>query len=390
MAKVQNGLYDHVTDAGWFRANPKSVRAAWHATGIVLVVAGAILGFFAFAAGASVARHRCWSPSRSGHRHRSSRSWATPPPPAPPTAPPCSRSPWVPPLPGHRRGQPAAVRGGRGHLQPVPARTRSCSGWPTAGRACSASSPRRVVPFEQPGWYVGGYYPGANIYWATAFASSLDRFAAVATESISAPTPGTSGGSGFSGGGFSGGGVGGGGGGGWYAVRVEPPGLAVLHQRDGADVVQEVRCRAGRTSRTAGTPAEPVAPALPASWEPTPPSGPGRAGSWARYPVREMGSPSGNPQSTIAVHSGLAVATTSSRGPHGRRQRLQRHHVIAQTSRERFCLRDAVDGATPRGQTVHDVVERRAQEADARRDGSELVAPEGHVLAHGGPSRLVA
>ena len=69
--------------------------------------------------------------------------------------------------------------------------------------------------FEQPSWYVGGYYPGANIYWATAFASSLDRFAAVATESISAPTPGTSGGSGFSGGGFSGGGVGGGGGGGW-------------------------------------------------------------------------------------------------------------------------------------------------------------------------------
>ena len=42
----------------------------------------------------------------------------------------------------------------------------------------------------------------------------MDRFQTVATESLTAPTPGSSGDSGFSGG-FSGGGVGGGGGGGW-------------------------------------------------------------------------------------------------------------------------------------------------------------------------------
>ncbi|WP_235523398.1 DUF2207 domain-containing protein [Cellulomonas sp. Root485] len=214
MAKVQDGLYDHVTESGWFRANPKSVRTAWHATGIVLVVVGAILTFFAFAAGASVAGIA------------------------------------LVPLAIAAVGVVVTILGNA-----APARTADGTavlaqslGFRRYLATAEANQLRfeegedifsRYLPyaivfgladrwarvfaelaaqgraFEQPSWYVGGYYPGANIYWATAFASSLDRFAAVATESISAPTPGTSGGSGFSGGGFSGGGVGGGGGGGW-------------------------------------------------------------------------------------------------------------------------------------------------------------------------------
>lgn len=214
MAKVQDGLYDHVTEAGWFKANPKSVRTAWHATGIVLIVAGAILTFFAFAAGASVAGIA------------------------------------LVPLAIAAVGVVVTIMGNA-----APARTADGTavlaqslGFRRYLATAEANQLRfeegedifsRYLPyaivfgladrwarvfselaaqgraFEQPSWYVGGYYPGANIYWATAFASSLDRFAAVATESISAPTPGTSGGSGFSGGGFSGGGVGGGGGGGW-------------------------------------------------------------------------------------------------------------------------------------------------------------------------------
>jgi uncharacterized membrane protein len=66
----------------------------------------------------------------------------------------------------------------------------------------------------EPGWYVGSH-PVAGVYWATAFAGSMDRFQSVATAAISAPTPGSGGSSGVGGGGFSGGGVGGGGGGGW-------------------------------------------------------------------------------------------------------------------------------------------------------------------------------
>ena len=66
----------------------------------------------------------------------------------------------------------------------------------------------------EPTWNHGSapYY----LYWGagSGFGSSVDSFASVATESISAATPGSSGSSGTSGG-FAGGGVGGGGGGGW-------------------------------------------------------------------------------------------------------------------------------------------------------------------------------
>lgn len=68
----------------------------------------------------------------------------------------------------------------------------------------------------EPTWYGGvGFHTG--MFWASyaAFGSNLDTFTNLATESIAAPTPGSSGGSGFGGGGFSGGGGGGGGVGGW-------------------------------------------------------------------------------------------------------------------------------------------------------------------------------
>ena len=215
MAKVQDGLYDHVTRVRLVPGQPevgphrlardrhRARRGRRHPDVLRVRRRRVRRG------------HRAGAASRWSSSASSSRSSATPPPPAPPTAPPCSRSPsgsaatWPPP----RRTSCGSRRARTSSAGTCP--TRSCSGSPTGGHACSPSSPRRAALSSSPRWYVGGYYPGANIYWATAFASSLDRFAAVATESISAPTPGTSGGSGFSGGGFSGGGVGGGGGGGW-------------------------------------------------------------------------------------------------------------------------------------------------------------------------------
>ena len=217
MAQVQDGLYDHVTASGWFRANPKKVRTAWQVTGICLAVLGGILTFGAFAIGSSV----------SG-------------------VPGIALVPMALVVVGIL----VAVLGNA-----APARTEDGTavlaqslGFRRYLATAEANQLRfeegedifsRYLPyaivfgladrwarvfaelaaqgraFEQPAWYVGGYYPGANIYWATAFASSMDTFTNIATESISAPTPGSSGGSGFSGGGFSGGGVGGGGGGGW-------------------------------------------------------------------------------------------------------------------------------------------------------------------------------
>ena len=215
MAKVQDGLYDHVTASGWFRANPKyGPRPRGTAPASRSPSSASILTFVAFGAGAVRARARAGADRAGRSSASSSRSSARPPPPAPRTAPRCWRSPsgsaatWPPP----RRTSCGSRRARTSSAGTCP--TRSCSGWPTGGRACSRELAAQGRSFEQPGWYVGGYYPGANIYWATAFASSLDRFQSVATEAISAPTPGSSGGSGFSGG-FSGGGVGGGGGGGW-------------------------------------------------------------------------------------------------------------------------------------------------------------------------------
>lgn len=67
-------------------------------------------------------------------------------------------------------------------------------------------------PVADPTWYHGST-PWA-VLWATgAFADELSAFTHIAEESLTAPTPGSSGSSG--GGGFSGGGVGGGGGGTW-------------------------------------------------------------------------------------------------------------------------------------------------------------------------------
>src|SRR5690606_14947045 len=42
MARVQDLLYQDVTERGWFRGNPKKVRASWAARGVLLTFAGEI------------------------------------------------------------------------------------------------------------------------------------------------------------------------------------------------------------------------------------------------------------------------------------------------------------------------------------------------------------
>ncbi|WP_456845316.1 DUF2207 domain-containing protein [Cellulomonas sp. P5_C6] len=213
MAKVQDGLYDHVTGTGWFRSNPKSVRSLWRAAGIVLVVIGAGLTFFVFASGASV-RGLALVPIAIGLIGLLVAALAK----AAPARTENGTAVLAQSL-GFRRYLATAeanqLKFEEGEdifslYLPYAIVFGLADRWARVFAELAAQG--RAV--SQPGWYVGGYYPGANIYWATAFASSLDRFSSIATESLSAPTPGTSGGSGFSGG-FSGGGVGGGGGGGW-------------------------------------------------------------------------------------------------------------------------------------------------------------------------------
>ena len=214
MAMVQNDLYTHVTSSGWFRANPKSVRGAWTSAGIGLLVLGGAATFVLFSTGVQVrglglisvavglvglltAALASSAPARTadgtavlaqalGFRLYLATAEA-------------NQIKFEEGEDIFSKYLPYAIVFGLAERW-----ARVFAELAAQGRALGA-----------PGWYVGSYSMGTNIFWATAFASSMDRFQSVATTSLSAPTPGSSGGSGFGGGGFSGGGVGGGGGGGW-------------------------------------------------------------------------------------------------------------------------------------------------------------------------------
>jgi len=215
MKRVQDGLYEDVTRRGWFRSNPSSVRAAWFGGGIGLLVAGGLIGFFLLAAGIAwrgvalvpvalvligivvmaLARR---APARTedgtavlaqtlGFRQYLATAEAN--------------------QIRFEEGQDVFSR-----YLPYAIIFGLTDRWARVFAELAAQG--RAI--AQPSWYVGGgFYPGPGLFWATGFASSMDRFSSIATSSLSAPTPGSSGGSGFGGGGFSGGGVGGGGGGGW-------------------------------------------------------------------------------------------------------------------------------------------------------------------------------
>jgi len=211
MASVQSGLYQHVTDNGWFRANPRSVRNSWLAVSGLLIAGGAVGGFFAFSTqvrglaligfavalvGVLVALMSRAAPARTalgtavlaqalGFRRYIATAEAN--------------------QLRFEEGEDIFSR-----YLPYAIVFGLTDRWARVFAELAAQG--RAV--AQPTWYYGYYSPG-QVFWATSFASSMERFSSVATTTMSAPTPGSSGSSGFGGGGFSGGGVGGGGGGGW-------------------------------------------------------------------------------------------------------------------------------------------------------------------------------
>ena len=214
MAMVQSKLYEHVTQSGWFRANPKSVRAAWVAAGATLAVLGGAATFGLFAGGVQV-RGLGLIPVALGLVGLLvlALSGAAPSRTEDGTAVLAQTLGFRHYLATAEAGQIRFEEGEDVFSRYLPYAivfglterwARVFAELAAQGRAVGAA----------PGWYVGAYPGNSNVFWATAFASSMDRFQSVATESLAAPTPGSSGGSGFSGG-FSGGGVGGGGGGGW-------------------------------------------------------------------------------------------------------------------------------------------------------------------------------
>ena len=218
MATVQDGLYEQVTGLGWFRANPKTVRGQWAAAGIALVVLAGV----ALAIAAAVGGEGSGVPSGLALVPLALGVVGV-------VVLVCSRH--APARTEEGTAVLAQALGFRTYLTTAEAeQIRFEEGQDVFSRYlpyaivfgvaerwarvfAELAAQGRVI--DQPGWYVGYYDPLPGAFWAAGFASSMDRFQSVATESLSTPTPGSSGDSGFSGGGFSGGGVGGGGGGGW-------------------------------------------------------------------------------------------------------------------------------------------------------------------------------
>ncbi|WP_256970767.1 DUF2207 domain-containing protein [Cellulomonas iranensis] len=213
LAKVQDMVYEHVASVGWFRGNPKKVRNAWLASafgimglgvavalvamaietvpglalvGIAITLVGVLLLAVSNRAPARTADGTAVLAQALGFRRYLATAEAN--------------------QLRFEEGEDVFSR-----YLPYAIVFGLTDRWARVFAELAAQG--RVL--EQPGWYVGSYAPTAHAFWATGFVGALDRFESVATSAITAPTPGSSGGSGFSGGGFSGGGVGGGGGGGW-------------------------------------------------------------------------------------------------------------------------------------------------------------------------------
>ena len=213
LAKLQGLMYDHVTEVGWFSANPSKVRSRWTTAGIAIAAGGIALFFLAYAVldrvpglalvgvvgvllGVLVMALGRAAPART----------------------PDGTAVLAETL-GFRRYLATAeadqLRFEEGQdlfsrYLPYAIVFGLTDRWARVFAELAARG--RVV--DEPDWYVGSYAHMTGAYWATGFVASLDRFEQVATTAITAPTPGSSGDSGFSGG-SSGGGVGGGGGGGW-------------------------------------------------------------------------------------------------------------------------------------------------------------------------------
>lgn len=208
MTEVQTALYADVTERGWFRGNPRSVRLRWALGGTVLVLTGvaatallaiwtswALLGVAVVVLGVLALSLTRAAPARTA-----------------------AGTAVLVQAEGFRRyletAEAAQLRWEEGEdlfsrYLPHAIAFGLTERW--ARVFADAAAAGRTVP--DPAWYVGSY-AHASLWSSGSFTDSVTSFADVTQSALVAPTPGSSGSSGSSGG-FSGGGVGGGGGGTW-------------------------------------------------------------------------------------------------------------------------------------------------------------------------------
>lgn len=209
MAKVQKQLYKNVTNLGWFRANPQSARGSWATAGLGLLVAG-ILGTIWLAQGTRLALLGVPLILLGTITLATARN-----------------------APARTAKGTAALQQARGFELYLSKAEANQLRYEEGEDLFSKYLPYAIAfgvaekwakKFEElarqgkalaePTWY-GGYAYGTFWLYSAGLGARMDNFASLADSAMSAPTPGSSGGSGFGGGGFSGGGGGGGGGGGW-------------------------------------------------------------------------------------------------------------------------------------------------------------------------------
>jgi hypothetical protein len=209
LEKVQGMLYDDVTQQGWFRGNPSSVRTRWAVYGVLLTLAGGGLtyllatnsrfGLLGIAVAASGVVLLALAPRMPARTAKGTALLAQ--------------------AKGFRlyleKAEANQIRFEEGEdifsrYLPFAIVFGVAERWAKVFAALAASGAAVAVP----SWYIGSYYAGGLFNYA-AFGSSMDDFATTTSGSIAASTPSSSGSSGFGGGGFSGGGGGGGGGGSW-------------------------------------------------------------------------------------------------------------------------------------------------------------------------------
>lgn len=211
MARVQDKLYAEVTHQGWFRTNPKSARSQWVVAGVLIAAAGAGLTFLLASAtewalvGIPVILVGLLTLALS--RRAPART-------AKGTAVLAQTLGFKKYLATAEANQLRFEEGEDLFSRYLPFAIAFDVAERWAGIFEELARQGRAI--AEPRWYVGPVY-GPGHFWVGAghFGSTMQSFADVATTSIAAPTPGSSGGSGFGGGGGSGGGGGGGGGGGW-------------------------------------------------------------------------------------------------------------------------------------------------------------------------------
>jgi uncharacterized membrane protein len=204
LAAIRNAMYDDAVTQGWYRIRPDKTRARWHGIGILVLIVGAVLTFF-------IARSTSFGLVPVAIVLTGIALLIT--------------AHNMPARTGKGSAMLSRVRGFRQLFDQGDEDIRSrfaeqhnifSEYLPYAiVFGCATKWAKAFEGLDAEALGTTNWYSGQGTFNALLIAHSMDDFGTVATGTLYASQPSSSGSSGFGGGGFSGGGGGGGGGGSW-------------------------------------------------------------------------------------------------------------------------------------------------------------------------------